>query len=166
MSIARRNLSGPYFITDVDTQMVGATILKRTVTLNETELFQGSWRDTYKLWAANSAGGGGGSVAVGSTVPVGGTPVPHHVQHEPGGMDPMTVDSTAAIGSLRTLGTGVNQAAPGDALLHVAYTDQPNTFLAANTFTASPGRRAAACHDSAAGVHRNRGARPTRASGE
>jgi hypothetical protein len=114
ITIARRNLDGPYFITDVDTQMIGATILKRTITANETELYQGSWRDVYKLWAATSGGTGGGSVAVGTTVPVGGTPVPHHVQHEPGGMDPLTVDSTPSIGSLRTLGPGANQAAPGN----------------------------------------------------
>jgi len=114
ISIARRNLDGPYFITDVETRMVGATMLKRTVTANETELFQGSWRDVYKLWAATSAGSGGGSVAVGSVETVGSTPVPHHVQHEPGGGDPLTVDSTPSIGSLRTLGPGANQAAPGN----------------------------------------------------
>lgn len=131
ITIARRNLSGPYFITDVDTQMVGATILKRTITATEIELYQGSWRDLYKLWAATSGGTGGGSVAVGTEVTVGGTPVPHHAQHEPGGMDPMTVDSTPSIGSLRTLGTGANQAAPGN--------DARFTTLALHHATHEPG---------------------------
>lgn len=139
ITIARRNLDGPYFITDVETRMVGATLLKRTVTANETELFQGSWRDTYKLWAANSGGGGGGAVTLGTTVPTSGTVVPHHVQHEPGGMDPMTVDSTAAIGSLRTLGTGANQAAPGDALaLYLLRADVDQVIRSAGTRAAQP----------------------------
>jgi len=139
ITIARRWLSGAYFITDIETQMVGTTILKRTVTANETPLYQGSWRDTYLLWAANSSGGGGGgSVAVGTDIPVGGTPVPHHANHEPGGMDPLTVDSTAAIGSLRTLGTGANQAAPGDALASYLLRADVDQIIQSGTRAAQP----------------------------
>ena len=43
-----------------------------------------------------------------------GTPTAHHATHEPGGTDPMAVDSAAGVGSLRTLGTSPNQAAPGN----------------------------------------------------
>jgi len=42
------------------------------------------------------------------------TPTAHHATHEPGGSDPMAVDAVAATGSLRTLGTGATQAAPGN----------------------------------------------------
>lgn len=38
----------------------------------------------------------------------------HHATHEPSGTDVMTVDAAAATGSLRTLGTGAAQAAPGN----------------------------------------------------
>lgn len=38
----------------------------------------------------------------------------HNARHEPGGADPMAVDAVAATGSLRTLGTGAQQAAPGN----------------------------------------------------
>lgn len=41
------------------------------------------------------------------------TPTAHAGTHE-GGSDPMTVDAMAATGSLRTLGTGAQQAAAGD----------------------------------------------------
>jgi hypothetical protein len=37
----------------------------------------------------------------------------HHARHEPGGADPMAVDAVPATGSLRTLGTGAQQAAGG-----------------------------------------------------
>lgn len=50
------------------------------------------------------AGGGGG----------GGAPAAHHATHEPGGSDPMAVDAATGTGSLRTLGSGAQQAAPGD----------------------------------------------------
>ena len=50
----------------------------------------------------NTGGGGGGA------------PDPHHVTHEPGGSDPLAVDAAPGTGSLRTLGTGANQAAPGN----------------------------------------------------
>jgi len=40
---------------------------------------------------------------------------PHAPTHEPGGIDPMTVDAIPTVGSLRTLGTGPNQAKPGNA---------------------------------------------------
>lgn len=42
------------------------------------------------------------------------TPTAHRTTHEPGGSDAMTVDAPAATGSLRTLGSGSTQAAPGD----------------------------------------------------
>jgi len=38
----------------------------------------------------------------------------HATEHEPGGSDEMTVDATAGTGSLRTLGTGAQQAAAGN----------------------------------------------------
>jgi hypothetical protein len=38
----------------------------------------------------------------------------HHASHEPGGGDAMTVDAAASTGSLRTLGTGAQQAAAGN----------------------------------------------------
>ena len=52
-----------------------------------------------------AVGGGGGTS---------GPPDPHHITHEPGGTDPMAVDAATNIGSLRTLGSGPNQAAPGN----------------------------------------------------
>jgi hypothetical protein len=39
---------------------------------------------------------------------------PHAPTHQPGGSDPMQVDAIPTIGSLRTLGSGPNQAAPGN----------------------------------------------------
>ncbi len=38
----------------------------------------------------------------------------HDARHEPGGADPMAVDAAIGTGSLRTLGDGALQAAPGD----------------------------------------------------
>ena len=47
--------------------------------------------------------------------PIAATDLPvHHTRHEPGGADALAVDAAAATGSLRTLGTGANQAAPGN----------------------------------------------------
>lgn len=43
-----------------------------------------------------------------------GPPARHHSQHQPGGSDPMDVDQAVGTGSLRTLGTGAAQAAPGN----------------------------------------------------
>lgn len=45
--------------------------------------------------------------------PVSVTPSLHATAHEPGGGDAMTVDAAAATGSLRTLGTGAQQACGG-----------------------------------------------------
>jgi hypothetical protein len=42
------------------------------------------------------------------------TPTAHKTSHEPGGSDAMTVDATAATGSLRTLGTTSTSACAGD----------------------------------------------------
>lgn len=75
----------------------------------------------------------------------------HAATHQPGGADAMAVDAAAATGSLRTLGTGATQAAPGndarftapsipiahhathepggsDALANAAWTNVANTF--------------------------------------
>lgn len=52
------------------------------------------------------------SVTVGSLP--GGTPAAHASTHEPGGGDPLTVDAVGATGSLRTLGTGAQQACAGN----------------------------------------------------
>jgi hypothetical protein len=75
----------------------------------------------------------------------------HATTHQPGGADAMAVDAAPTTGSLRTLGTGANQAAPGndarftapstptahhtthepggaDALANVAWTNVANTF--------------------------------------
>jgi Repeat of unknown function (DUF5907) len=41
-------------------------------------------------------------------------PTAHHVNHEPGGSDPMAVDQPAGTASLRTLGFGVQQAMRGN----------------------------------------------------
>lgn len=38
----------------------------------------------------------------------------HATTHQPGGADPMAVDAAVGVGSLRTLGIGSTQAAPGD----------------------------------------------------
>jgi len=54
-----------------------------------------------RTFAAPPAGGGG-------------TPSPHAATHEPGGSDPLAVDAAPAVGSLRTLGSGAQQAAPGN----------------------------------------------------
>jgi hypothetical protein len=45
---------------------------------------------------------------------IGGPPAKHAPTHEPGGSDPMTVNAAPTVGSLRTLGTGPNEAAPGN----------------------------------------------------
>lgn len=45
---------------------------------------------------------------------VGAAPAGHHVSHEPGGSDPLAVDAGAAVGSLRTLGAGAQQATAGN----------------------------------------------------
>ena len=95
-------------------------------------------RSTGTVWQAYSPTGGGG-----------GAPAAHHATHEPGGTDPLAVDAAAATGSLRTLGPGATQAAPGndarfaagtaahhvshepggsDALVNAAWTNQPNVF--------------------------------------
>ena len=42
------------------------------------------------------------------------TPLSHATSHEPGGADTMAVDAAVATGSLRTLGTGAQQACAGD----------------------------------------------------
>jgi hypothetical protein len=42
------------------------------------------------------------------------TPTAHATTHQPGGTDAMAVDAVAATGSLRTLGTGAQQAAAGN----------------------------------------------------
>lgn len=59
----------------------------------------------------------GGAAVVLSTDPAltnARTPTAHHATHEPGGTDAMAVDAVAATGSLRTLGTGAQQAAAGN----------------------------------------------------
>lgn len=45
---------------------------------------------------------------------IGAAAASHHGAHEPGGGDAMAVDAVAATGSLRTLGTGAQQACAGD----------------------------------------------------
>lgn len=44
-------------------------------------------------------------------------PTAHHTSHEPGGSDPLTVDATNNVGSLRTLGYTVYKAMPGTTTL-------------------------------------------------
>ena len=47
--------------------------------------------------------------------PIAATDLPAHAtRHQPGGADALAVDAAAATGSLRTLGTGAQQAAPGN----------------------------------------------------
>jgi Repeat of unknown function (DUF5907) len=46
-------------------------------------------------------------------------PTAHHVNHEPGGSDPLNVDAAVGTGSLRTLGAGAQQAMPGNRVLNV-----------------------------------------------
>lgn len=61
------------------------------------------------------------------------TPAPHQATHEPGGTDPLAVDAPAGTGSLRTLGTGAQQAAAGnDARLSDARTPTAHTHAAAD----------------------------------
>ena len=103
ITIANRGLSGEFFLTDVETRMRDPLLL-RQVTAQTAPPFQAiaSWRETYKQWAQVT-----GSVSTGTTtgdVTVPPAPTVHGHTHEPGGMDPMTVDSTPSIGSLRTLG--------------------------------------------------------------
>ena len=64
----------------------------------------------------NGNGNGLHDSSFGPWYPVGGvgSAAPHAPTHEPGGNDPMRVDALPTIGSLRTLGSGPNQAAPGD----------------------------------------------------
>jgi hypothetical protein len=63
-------------------------------------------------------------------VPISGSGAPvgaHATTHEPGGSDAMAVDAIPATGSLRTLGTGSNQATAGnDARLSDARTPLPH----------------------------------------
>lgn len=56
-------------------------------------------------------------------------PVNHASDHEPGGSDAMAVDAVAATGSLRTLGTGAQQACAGndDRLNRITFTVQKGT---------------------------------------
>ena len=50
----------------------------------------------------------------GGVAPPAGQAEAHHLTHEPGGTDPLAVDAAPTVGSLRTLGTGATQAAPGN----------------------------------------------------
>jgi hypothetical protein len=110
--IARRDLNAQFLITEIETHDNLDSKLSRRVTLQEATTFQGSWRDVYTQW---SQGGSGGAVV--TTGGGGGTAgTAHHLTHEPGGSDPLFVDNDPVIGSLRTLGTGARQAAPGSAL--------------------------------------------------
>ncbi len=57
------------------------------------------------------------------------TPTAHAATHQPGGSDPMAVDAVAGTGSLRTLGTGAQQACAGnDARLLPALTKYGRMF--------------------------------------
>lgn len=47
------------------------------------------------------------------------TPTAHATSHQPGGSDALAVDAAAGVGSLRTLGTGATQAAPGSSVVSV-----------------------------------------------
>jgi hypothetical protein len=58
--------------------------------------------------------GGEAVVLAPGTGSAAGALIGHHARHEPGGSDPMAVDAAAGVGSLRTLGTGSAQAAPGN----------------------------------------------------
>lgn len=61
----------------------------------------------------------------------------HAAQHQPGGGDAMAVDAAAGTGSLRTLGTGGQQAAAGSHA-HAALVDR-QVFTASGTWTKPPG---------------------------
>lgn len=50
---------------------------------------------------------------IAGTLPVSHLPA-HATTHEPAGSDPLAVDAAASVGSLRTVGAGALQAAPGD----------------------------------------------------
>lgn len=55
----------------------------------------------------------------------------HATEHQPGGDDALAVDAAAAIGSLRTLGTGAAQAAQGSVqAAHAANTSNPHSVTA------------------------------------
>lgn len=61
----------------------------------------------------------------------------HHTTHEPGGGDPLEVDAIPTRGSLRTLGSGPNQAIPGNAgvawlALNNVFTGNIQTIQAVN----------------------------------
>lgn len=59
------------------------------------------------------------------------SPKLHHADHEPGGVDALTVDAATGVGSLRTLGTGTAQAAQGSvAAAHQANTSNPHSVTA------------------------------------
>jgi len=107
-----------------------------------------------------AAGGGlflGYTNGIATVSLIGGTATPtlHATTHQPGGSDPMAVDAVPTTGSLRTLGTGSNQAAAGndprfsgapgahqathqfgaaDELANNAWLNQANVFTAANKF--------------------------------
>lgn len=69
------------------------------------------------LHAAQHQNGGGDEISVAGLSGLladAQTPVAHATSHQPGGSDAMAVDAVAATGSLRTLGTGAQQAAPGN----------------------------------------------------
>lgn len=68
------------------------------------------------------------------------TPAAHAATHQPGGSDALAVDATAATGSLRTLGTGATQAAPGNDARFTRVAYSTFYFDAAITATRTTGR--------------------------
>ena len=63
------------------------------------------------------------------------TPTAHASTHQPGGPDAMAVDAAAATGSLRTLGTGAGQAAPGNDTRFVPASGTTDQLLKKNSGT-------------------------------
>lgn len=72
VTLAYRSLNGKFFVTDVQMQPSGAdTFLKRRITAIDSDVYTGSWRETYLQWSAGTRVGGGSSSG-GSTTGSGG----------------------------------------------------------------------------------------------
>lgn len=112
MTIARRALAGDFLITDLTIRTRSVLILYE-VTLQEAATYQGSWRDVYKLWGEGALGTGGGGSGSSGTVST--AVAPHHGTHEPGGTDPLAIDTFTML----------------------ARRDVANTFAAAQTLNSS-----------------------------
>ncbi len=119
ITITRRNLNSTVTITDVVTKELLSRELMRDVTAVTDVTPQGSWRDTYKLWAGDKSGGTTGITLPGAAAPTasGGIPgqpnksVQFNFENTFGGDDGFLYDytnDTVMVGSNHTPGGAIN----------------------------------------------------------